>query len=90
MSKFSDFVKDENNIKKNKDTVKEDKKDIEELIHKYSEYSESELFNEFKKESEKRKSEFSDDKLNSIKSVLDPYLNENQKQKLNDLLNMVK
>jgi hypothetical protein len=92
MTKFSDFVKED--IKKYSndfnDVQSKTNEDIEELIHKYSEYSQSELMSEFMRETEKRKGEFSDEKLSSIKNILTPYLDDNQQQKLNDLLNMVK
>ena len=92
MSKFSDFIKEDVGYSNEPNTTQLHNDNIEQLIDKYSNYSESELMSEFLKESEKRKEngEFTDEKLNGIKSILSPYLDESQKQKLNDLLNMVK
>lgn len=94
MSKFSEFVESDKTSFEVDDKLKKEKEkeDLSNLIDKYSTYSESELMNEFISESEKRKNsgEFSEENLSKIKNVLSPYLNETQKQKLNDLLNMVK
>ena len=92
MSKFSDFVKEDKNkdIDSSKDQSTTD--NIEEIINKYSGYSETDLMKEFVKESERKKQsgDFTDEKINSIKNILSPYLDETQKEKLNELLNMVK
>lgn len=93
MSKFSDFVKDENNGKINVNFDKEKQNDdFKKLIDKYSTYSEDDLMKEFLEEGIKKKEngELSEDNLLKIKNVLFPYLDDTQKQKLNDLLNMVK
>jgi len=93
MSKFSDFVKDENNGKINVNFDKEKQNDdFKKLIDKYSTYSEDDLMKEFLEEGIKKKEngELSEDNLLKIKNVLSPYLDDTQKQKLNDLLNMVK
>ena len=91
MAKFSDFVKED--ISCNKNYRKEVKKeDVSELIDKYSTYSEDDLMKEFLEESKKQKDsgELSNEKISKIKSVLSPYLDEQQKQKLEDLIKMVK
>jgi len=91
MAKFSEFVKED--VSSNRNYRSEIKKeDVSELIDKYSTYSEDELMKEFLEESKKKKDsgEFSDEKISKIKSVLSPYLDEQQKQKLEDLIKMVK
>ena len=91
MSKFSDFVKDENNGKERVEN-QPNTEDISKLIDKYSTYSQADLMDEFLKESERKKQngELSDDDVIKLKTTLAPLLNDEQKSRLNDLLNMVK
>lgn len=90
MNKFSDFIKDDKNaeIKINQ----KEQQDISNLMDKYSKLSGEELMEEFVKESAKKKEngELSADNIDKIKTVLTPYLNDEQVDKLNNLLNMVK
>lgn len=91
MTKFSEFIKEEN--KNNMQSkVSEIQYDIDELIDKYSTYSTDELMKEFLKETEKQKErgELNAEKLDNIKNVLFPHLTEEQKDRLNQLLSMVR
>lgn len=92
MSKFSDFVKDENNSEVKHIREKVSEENLSKLIDKYSTYSQDDLMEEFVKEGARKKEngELSDENLLKIKNVLTPYLNSEQQQKLNDLLNKVK
>ena len=89
MGKFSEFLK-ENNDNNTIESCCE--QNINELIDKYSTYSESDLMREFLLESEKKKEngELNSDALNKIKNLLTPYLNEDQVNRLKELLDMVK
>lgn len=64
---------------------------IEEQLKKYEQLSSSELMEEFIKESKKQRDlgELSDDRINDIKQTLQPFLNYEQQQKLNDLLGII-
>lgn len=90
MTKFSEFVNED--ISKKVKKEEKQKEDISKLIDKYSTYNESDLMQEFLKESIKKKEngELDNDNLLRVKNILTPYLNEDQKEKLNNLLNMVK
>ena len=61
-------------------------------MDKYSKLSSDELMDEFIKEGAKKKEngELDAGHIEKIKGVLAPYLNEEQTEKLNNLLNMVK
>lgn len=84
---FSDFDKnstpDVNEIKSNVDKEK-----IEDLLDKYSTFSERELLDEFLKVSldEKKKGNLSEDNLNNLRDTLDPYLDDNAKGRLDEIL----
>lgn len=90
MSKFSEFIKqDQSRIREEKEIKKED---VSELIDKYSTYSEDELMREFLTESKRKKDrgELSDDQVLKMKELLSPYLDGHQKEKLEELIKMVK
>lgn len=89
MGKFSDFAK--------KPSVSEDapnksKEKVEDYMNKYSNLSQEELMKEFLKVSneKKRNGGFSASEINNIKSTLAPFLNDEQKLNLDNLINMVK
>lgn len=91
-NKFSDFST------QNNDRVEDIKKEnpelvnnIESLVDKYSNLSSEELFNEFIKETNKGKENgtISAEYLNNIKSTLSPYLNNEQKNNLNNLMDII-
>lgn len=63
----------------------------EELINKYSKYSTEELTSEFlKMAEEKRNNGTLDSDLLRYSTILEPYLTNEQKSKMNDLFNKVK
>ena len=95
MNNFSSFVKEENlnnkcNTKKCEDVGNTEK--LEEMIDKYSKYSNDKLLNEFMKLTleKKKKGLLSNDELNALKSTLLPYLNNEQRENLNKVIEMVK
>ena len=68
-----------------------DTKNVEDLINKYSSYSEKELMQELiKLSNEKKQNGTLNQDLNNFSNVLSPYLNEEQKSKMNDLFNKIK
>jgi len=100
---FKDFCKtDESKIKREKYDENElqgckkeslnKENELKEKIDKYSSYSQKELLEEFLLKSQEAKSKgvYEEDNINSIKSSLFPYLSEEQKEKFNNLINMVK
>ena len=90
MSSFNDFLKEEDVVEEVKNATIE--QDVNELIDKYSTYSQEDLMAEFLKESERKKlnGELDDGQLSRVKNILAPYLSAEQQEKLNNLLNMVK
>lgn len=64
---------------------------IENLIDKYSNLSSEQLFNEFINETKKGKANgtINADYINNIKSTLSPYLNSEQKNNLNNLMDII-
>lgn len=100
-NKFSDFlntkINDNNKInekiseKKFENNSNIDTKNVEDLINKYSSYSEKELMQELiKLSNEKKQNGTLNQDLNNFSNVLSPYLNEEQKSKMNDLFNKIK
>ncbi len=100
-NKFSDFlnteINDNNKInekiseKKFENNSNIDTKNVEDLINKYSTYSEKELMQELiKLSNEKKQNGTLNQDLNNFSNVLSPYLNEEQKSKMNDLFNKIK
>ena len=100
-NKFSDFlnteINDNNKInekiseKKFENNSNIDTKNVEDLINKYSTYSEKELMQELiKLSNEKKQNGTLNQDLNNFSNVLRPYLNEEQKSKMNDLFNKIK
>ena len=88
MAKFSEFVSS-NEYKKQDETVNET---VENLMEKYSTYSESELLNEFLKESVKKREngELDDEQMDKIRRLLSPYLSGEQSEKLDELFRIIK
>lgn len=100
-NKFSDFLNTEiNDNNKINEKISEknfennsniDTKNVEDLINKYSTYSEKELMQELiKLSNEKKQNGTLNQDLNNFSNVLSPYLNEEQKSKMNDLFNKIK
>jgi len=96
LGNFSEYIKNskvkssENNS--NNDKVKNENARYEDLINKYSEYSNDKLLSEFINLTmqRKRQGNLSDTELNNIKNMLLPYLNNEQKINLEKLIDMVK
>lgn len=90
MGNFSDYMnKAEPENKKNN---KINTEDLEKLIDKYSEYESDALLKEFLKMTLERKKQgnLKDGELENIKNTITPYLDSNQKQSLEKLLDMIK
>lgn len=98
MGNFSDYVKNTNNENSNKTNMgnasskKLDKEDMENLIDKYSSYDSDTLLKEFMKMTidKKRRGELSDNELENIKNTMLPYLNANQKNSLEKMMDIIK
>ena len=91
-NKFSDFNDcDNNKINEIKKENPQMVSNIENLMDKYSTLSNEELFNEFIKETKKWKENgtINSEYLANIKNTLSPYLNNEQKNNLNNLMDIV-
>lgn len=88
-NKFSDFAKVDP-VKSEEETLNKTK--VEDYMNKYSSFSQEELMKEFLKLSQEKKNNggFSSSEINGIKETLAPFLNEQQKHSLDNLINMVK
>lgn len=90
MGNFSDYI---NKVEpENKKNNKINTEDLEKLIDKYSEYESDALLKEFLKMTLDRKKQgnLKDGELENIKNTIAPYLDSNQKQSLEKLLDMIK
>ena len=92
MSKFSDFVNANNSFETmngNKESVGNEK--MEDLIEKYSSYSQADLLSEFMKltNEKKKKGELNESELNSLKQTISPFLNNEQKNNLDKIMNVI-
>lgn len=85
-NKFSDFSKEEK-VEKNKREVE----DIEKVLDKYSKLSSDQLMTEFIKETKKgrKNGTINSSYLSNIKNTLSPYLNDEQKGTLKNLMDMI-
>lgn len=92
MSSFNDFIKDNKDGESIKDTYTEDRnKKLEDKINEYQKLSSNELMQEFIKLTieKKRNGELTKNELENIKQTIIPYLSEEQRQSLQNLLDMV-
>ena len=96
MSNFSDFIK-ENSANKsngnfNSDKSKYSEEQLEELINKYSGLSEDKLMSEFLRLTleKKKRGQLTDSEMENIKNKIIPFLNNEQKDNLNKIIDMVK
>ncbi len=91
MSKLSDYI---NDLSENKNNYQEKLKEenYEEMISKYSKLSSSELISEFLRLTSEKKKQgaLSDNEMESIINTLSPYLDNEQRENLNNLMSMVK
>ena len=69
-----------------------DKNEIKEKFEKYQNMNQTELINELLKESniQKQKGNLDEKKLDEIKNSLSPLMDEEQKNRLNELINMLR
>lgn len=90
MSNFNDYI---SSNKSNKKDIRKDvdKKTLEEKIEQYQKLSGSDLMNEFIKLTleKKKNGELGKSEIESIRQTIYPYLSNEQKMALNNLLNMV-
>ena len=94
MSNFSDFVNNDSSEqlnKKQKESANINNENLEELIDKYSKYNSNDLMSEFMRLTieKKKKGELKKEELQTIKQTIYPYLNDEQIQNLNNIMNMV-
>ena len=90
--KFSEFREDPN--KRYEKIKKENPKqvqNVEDLMEKYKGLSKQELMQEFLKESKKQKQsgELDKNKIENIKKTLTPFLDNNQQQNLQNLMDLI-
>lgn len=102
MANFSDFIQTEKSkedvksstthtsAKSNNSNMSNEK--LEDMINKYSEYSNDKLLEEFMKLTieKKKKGELTESELNNIKNTILPFLNDEQKKNLDNIIKMVK
>ncbi len=93
MGNFSDYIKRTDINNSDNINVDNDKKeDLEKLIEKYSSLSDNDLMKEFLKMTIERKKQgkLNEEELTILKSTILPYLDESQKNTLENLLEMIK
>lgn len=93
MSNFSDFIKEnKDDVNTNTKIEKQDNKKIEDMIDKYSKYSNDKLLSEFMKLTleKKKNGTLTEGELNKLKSTLEPFLNLEQQSMLHKIIQMVK
>ena len=89
--KFSDFAKNKT-YERNEMSKSESNQNIENLYEKYKDYSQAELMEELAKQVAKQKKDGSFDFekiMNSVNTIL-PYLNQEQKENILNLLSSIK
>lgn len=91
MNKFSDFTKNNQFENTSKPEIEKEKV-VEGYMNKYKNFSQQDLLNEFVKLTNQKKAngEFNQAEIDRIKETLNPYLTNEQKQNLENLINMVK
>ena len=92
MANFNDYIKNNEDNVSACNNERLSNEHLEDLISKYQNLSSSDLMNEFMKLTyeKKRKGELSSKELNSLKSTISPYLNDEQAKNLERIMNMVK
>lgn len=95
MSNFSDYIKS-GNASKTASTHKDNKtysnEELQDMINKYSSFSEDKLLSEFVRLTLEKKSrgELKEKDLENMKSTIEPFLDVDQKNKLNKIIDMVR
>lgn len=90
--KFSEFREDPNKqYEKIKNENPKQVQNLEDLMEKYKGLSKQELMQEFLKESKKQKQsgELDKNKIENIKKTLTPFLDNNQQQNLQNLMDLI-
>lgn len=93
MGNFSDYIKRADINNSDNINLDNDKKEVlEKLIEKYSSLSDNDLMKEFLKMTIERKKQgkLNEEELAILKSTILPYLDEAQKNTLENLLEMIK
>ena len=93
MLNFSEYIKNsETNNSNENQKVKYTNEQLEEMINKYSEFSEDKLMSEFIKLTveKKKKGELTDNDLATLKQTIMPLLNREQQMNLDKILELVK
>ena len=96
MSNFSEYIRNNKNATSDNEDIKKDKKyskqDLQAMIDRYSGYGQDQLMKEFVKLTleKKRRGELKDSEIEKLKNTLFPMLTDEQKNNLNQLLEMVK
>lgn len=93
MSKFSDFInKEKENIPNERKTEKSSNDYLKSKIDEYSGYSQDKLINDFVRLTieKKKRGELTDKELITLKNTISPMLNNEQKNNLEKLLQMVR
>ena len=90
--KFSEFAKQNNSEKTQKEPTKEFSQNIENLYDKYKDFSQDELMQELAKNVniQKQNGTFDFEHISNSVNMILPYLNEQQKQTIISLLNNLK
>ena len=88
---YSNKAFDETKNNENINISYENRENIENLVNKYSNFSSDELMQEFLKITEnKRRNGTLNNDLDRMKTTLSPFLNDEQINKMNDIINKVK
>lgn len=92
MGNFSDYIKRTNLDSENNNVVNKSDENLEEMIDKYSKLSDNDLMKEFLKLTieKKKQGKLNDKELEILKNTITPYLDDNQKNSLENLLDMIK
>lgn len=96
MSNFSEYIRNNKNVTGDNEDRKKEKKyskqDLKDMIDRYSGYGQDQLMKEFVKLTleKKRRGELKDSEIEKLKNTLFPMLTDEQKNNLNQLLEMVK
>ena len=95
MSNFSDYINSGNNSQTtstHKNSTTYTNEELQDMINKYSSLSEDKLLGEFIRLTLEKKSrgELKDKDLENMKSTIEPFLDIEQKNKLNQIIDMVR
>lgn len=91
LKKFTPTNKENTDVEKNNRHKKPDENDVKQMIDERSSKSEEELMNELKEEVQKSKKEgrFNNSEVENFKKTVLPFLNEEQKLKLDEIIKII-